>query len=75
MTREPDQDDLEEAADEAFDLLDQAMGVSGADDEIETSIENEDVVRICGTGQLRWPKIVVREMPQIDRSQGKKNVS
>ncbi len=43
MTRKPDRDDLEEAADEAFDLLDKAMDVPEADDEIEASIENKDV--------------------------------
>ncbi len=41
MTRKSDRDDLEEAADEAFDLLDAGRPVDGVDDEIEASIEQE----------------------------------
>ncbi|RQG89350.1 DUF7845 domain-containing protein [Natrarchaeobius chitinivorans] len=41
MSREPDSDELEEATDNAFDLLESARPVTNSDDEIESLVEQE----------------------------------
>ncbi|THE64504.1 hypothetical protein D8Y22_12740 [Salinadaptatus halalkaliphilus] len=51
MSREPDRDDLENATDDAFDVLEGAETLSGADDEIETSIEQTEV-RTTGADEI-----------------------
>lgn len=48
MTREADRDEFREAADDVLDYLEQAEAASGADDEIETGFENEEVPTVGG---------------------------
>ncbi|PCR89430.1 helix-turn-helix transcriptional regulator [Natrinema ejinorense] len=65
MTRE-DRDDLEEAADEAFDLLDAGRPVDGADDEIETAIEQDEMPTAGGDDADGGVELEYDEERQVD---------